>query len=133
MGNKNESWNKKQETDFILFLCGSLKTILPTPPRINIQSSVHHRPCFCVPLVCGLGTAVLKTRFIQRINTLTFGRFEGKKKKSSHTMLALQQQQLRATRRVKSTAPFSVHSCLGRHGDSSGDLNMGPERKIKSV
>lgn len=44
-------------------------------------------------------------------------------------MLALQQQQLKATRRVKSTAPWSVHSCLGRHGDSSGDPNMGPQSK----
>lgn len=40
-----------------------------------------------------------------------------------------QQQQLKATRRVKSTAPWSVHSCLGRHGDSSGDPNMGPQSK----
>lgn len=45
-------------------------------------------------------------------------------------MLALQQQQqLKATRRVKSIVPFSVHSCLGRHGDSSGDPNMGPQSK----
>lgn len=44
-------------------------------------------------------------------------------------MLALQQQQLKATRRVKSTAPWSVHSCLGRHGDSSGDPNMGPQSR----
>lgn len=44
-------------------------------------------------------------------------------------MLALQQQQLKATRRVKSTVPLSVHSCLGRHGDSSRDLNMGPQSK----
>lgn len=46
-------------------------------------------------------------------------------------MLALQQQQLKATRRVKSIAPFSVHSCLGRHGDSSGDPNMGPQSRKK--
>lgn len=44
-------------------------------------------------------------------------------------MLALQQQQLKATRRVKSIVPFSVHSCLGRHGDSRGDPNMGPQSK----
>lgn len=44
-------------------------------------------------------------------------------------MLALQQHQLKATRRVKSTAPQSVHSCLGRHGDSSGDPTMGPQSK----
>lgn len=44
-------------------------------------------------------------------------------------MLALQQQQLKATRRVKSTVPLSVQSCLGRHGDSSRDLNMGPQSK----
>lgn len=44
-------------------------------------------------------------------------------------MLALQQHQLKATRKVKSTAPWSVHSCLGRHGDSSGDPTMGPQSK----
>lgn len=49
-------------------------------------------------------------------------------------MLALQQQQqqqqqLRATRRVKSIVLLSVHSCLGRHGDSSGDTNMGARYK----
>lgn len=44
-------------------------------------------------------------------------------------MLALQQHQLKATRRVKSTAPWSVHSCLGRHGDSSGDPTMGLQSK----
>lgn len=38
------------------------------------------RASFLSPsLLCGLCAALLKTRFIQRINSLTFGRFEGKK------------------------------------------------------
>lgn len=81
----------------------------------------------------------MREGFIQRINTLTFARFEGNKKNSWYTMLALQQQpqqkqqqqQLRATRRVKSTARPFVHLCLGRQGDSRGDPNTGlhPKRR----
>lgn len=43
-------------------------------------------------------------------------------------MLALQKQKLKAARRVKSIVPVSVHSCLGRHGDSRGDPNMGGKK-----
>lgn len=46
-------------------------------------------------------------------------------------MLALQQQRLKATRRVKSTVRLSVHLCLGRQGDSRGDPNIGPQSKKK--
>lgn len=137
---KVQSWNKsrRHEASSILCLCGSWKTILPALSHINVQLNVHHVHVSVpnVSSLCGLGTALIKKkkrpRFIQRINTLTFGRFEGtkkKKKKSMCTMVALQQ--LKATRRVKSTVPFSVHSCLGRHGDSREDPNMGPRFKNK--
>lgn len=135
---KNKEWKYKagikagdRKPPVFFVYVAPKRQFFPLTSHINIQLSVHHG---YVSLLCGLSPALLKIRFIQRINTLTFGRFEGKKKKKSPcTILALQQQQqqLRATRRVKSIVPFSVHSCLGRHGDSSGDPNMKPQSKKK--
>lgn len=106
---------KRQETSsiplFMWLLKGNSSHSITHYYPIRRPSQTH---CCAAALLCTGPCVQLKTTFIQRIRRVTFEGSEGRK---THPNLA---GTATTTAGVKSTGPLSLHSCLGRHGDSKG-------------